>query len=463
MKKSQGSQYILIIILLLAVFLLLPTSILAAGDLVGTADYGNISDNQLQAYDIEDQISAIKAKLDDPTLIKTVDKAATEATLLALEKEYKRLTELINKENQKWTWEKFIDNLAKYSKIATDTAYKAGLKYFLNTLAVDTATYLATGDQGQGPMFETRPLNKILTDAADGAAGAFLETLGKDGPLKFNLCKPNLDVMVKINLGLQKTQRPTKPSCTFSEMTKNWDTALKDKDFLPKFQDMFNPWSNDLGIALTLQTGLESEISNKVSQAVTGNITNQGIKPVTDPITGNVKTPVSVVRQYAIDPITKGTVLESTYTGSAVADAIDIFINTLAGKLLDKWLKKGIVTNFPERMSSLTDINAQNPTEGVTGAENRFRSLTEPSFKVRGDYEILGELVTCPNPNKAGPTNCVIDEKFRQAIEKRLTVKQAMDQGYLSANGVFGFTSDGLEPAYNEGYPYRSMLILRKF
>ncbi|MDP2708899.1 MAG: hypothetical protein Q8O93_02510, partial [bacterium] len=47
--------------------------------------------------------------------------------------------------------------------------------------------------------------------------------------------------------------------------------------------------------------------------------------------------------------------------------------------------------------------------------------------------------------------------------EKRLTVKQAMDQGYLSANGVFGFTSDGLEPAYNEGYPYRSMLILRKF
>src|SRR3989344_6717897 len=90
-------------------------------------------------------------------------------------------------------------------------------------------------------------------------------------------------------------------------------------------------------------------------------------------------------------------------------------------------------------------------------------SLVEPSFRVRADYDILAELASCPDPNKAGPTDCVIDEKFRQAIEKKLTVKQALEQGYLNANGIFGFTADGLEPKFNEGYPYRSMLILRKY
>ncbi|PIV51971.1 hypothetical protein COS18_01190, partial [Candidatus Falkowbacteria bacterium CG02_land_8_20_14_3_00_36_14] len=59
---------------------------------------------------------------------------------------------------------------------------------------------------------------------------------------------------------------------------------------------------------------------------------------------------------------------------------------------------------------------------------------------------------------------CVINDSFSTAITEKMTVGQAMKQGYLNPNGIFGFISaDGLEPRYNEGYPYRSMLILRKF
>ena len=70
----------------------------------------------------------------------------------------------------------------------------------------------------------------------------------------------------------------------------------------------------------------------------------------------------------------------------------------------------------------------------------------------------------CPDPNKAGPTNCVIEDKFRQAIENKVTVGDAIEQGHLNVNGIFGFNSDGLEPSYKDtNYPYRSMIILRKF
>ncbi|MEK7068064.1 MAG: cohesin domain-containing protein, partial [Patescibacteria group bacterium] len=104
---------------------------------------------------------------------------------------------------------------------------------------------------------------------------------------------------------------------------------------------------------------------------------------------------------------------------------------------------------------------------GISGAKERFKKIIQPNFSVRGDYNILAELTTCPNPNKAGPTNCVITENFRQAVANNMTVGEAMKQGYLNANGIFGFISSNSdkEPSYEEmkGYPYRSMIILRKF
>ncbi|MFA6307146.1 MAG: hypothetical protein WCV70_04075 [Patescibacteria group bacterium] len=386
------------------------------------------------------------------TSIKTSDsgtKKAEEKT--ALERASDQITDWA-KTAQKWAEE-----------YGAAIAFKAAVKNFLNNLAYDTATYLATGDWGQQPMFETRNFGTVVKDAADNAAGTFLEQWGKSGAIKFNVCQPNLNVQVKIGLGLQKTQRPTKPACTFTEMTKNWDTALKDKNFLPKFQDMFNPWSNDLGIALTLQTGMETEINKQANLALEEAKKNQGIKDVVDPISKFIKTPGLTVTQQMGSVFYDANKKELTYTGDITADAIDIFVNTLIGRLMDQWLKKGLVTTFPGTYGNLADINAQNQAEGAAGAANRMKSLIEPSFKVRGDYDILAELASCPDPNKAGPTNCVIDEKFREAIEKRLTVGQALEQGYLNANGIFGFNSDGLEPKFNEGYPYRSMLILRKF
>jgi len=365
------------------------------------------------------------------------------------------------------TWLEQKDLMEYYEalKEGFGASFKKMLAVFLNTIAQETAVYLASGDKGQKPMFITEGWGDYLANTADKAAGYFIEDLGKAGIFgtKFNLCEPDLGVKLQITYGLVKWQKPAAPKCTFSKMKQNWEKSLKDPDFLKNFQAMFEPGESDLGIALTLQTKLSEEMQKKANEAELMRKTNQGIKDVTDPISGYIKTPASAVARRMGIALEESTTKEKTYTGT-VADAIDIFFNTLIGKLFDEWFKKGLVTNFDKYEGwSYDDYESQAYSQGIAGAKERFRSLVEPEFGVRGDYNVLSELTSCPDPTKAGPTNCVITDNFRQAIINRLTAGEAMKQGYLNSSGVFGFTADGLEPPYNEGYPYRSMIILRKF
>jgi hypothetical protein len=372
---------------------------------------------------------------------------------------------------KKWM-KNFLMWTSKWKKEdAFSLAFKEALGNFLNQLAYDTANYLAAGDKGQSPMFYTDSLGDYLKNAADNAAGKFLEELGRKGAFgaKFNLCEPDLNVKVKIGLGMAKKYRPRKPACTFSEMKKNWENELKRRDFLNRFQDMFNPWSNDLGVALSLQSGISETVSRKENISLQEFLKNSGFKDVAEDISGAISTPGVLVKEQAKKVIEGSTDKERVFTGNIVADAIDVFYSTLVGRLMESWLKKGLVTHFPDYSYKGDWGGFRNYEAGSSGgggmsaAKERFRSLIEPQFGVRGDYNILSELTTCSDPTKAGPTNCVITDNFRQAINEKKTVIKAIEEGYLNPDGVFGFTVDGFEPSYMEGYPYRSMIILRKF
>src|SRR5262249_55308360 len=52
-----------------------------------------------------------------------------------------------------------------------------------------------------------------------------------------------------------------------------------------------------------------------------------------------------------------------------------------------------------------------------------------------------------------------IDQRFAQAIDQKLSIKQALDGGFLDPDRTFGFTSKGEEPA--NGYSYQTILYLR--
>lgn len=346
---------------------------------------------------------------------------------------------------------------------AWSNLYQKTLSQALKTIAYDTATWLGSGGKGQKPMFITEGWSEYLSKVSDNAAGTFLENLGKNWDV--NLCRPDTLVRAKITFGLLRQFKPSPPACTFSKMKENWEKELRNPNFLTNFQDMFSAGGNDLGIALSLQSRALEKVMKEENAALSEIIAKKGWLDIRN-IAGLSETPPGEAEQKRRDIDYTFAQNFAHYTGNALVDASNIFLNQLAITLINEKLRKlgGQPTIGPYDWSRLINPTAGPTSGGIAGAKEQLRKIIQPNFTVRGDYNVLSELTQCPNPNKAGPTNCVIDDKFSQAIQKKLTVGEALKDGYLKANGVFGFTASiGLEPNYLEGYPYRSMIILRKF
>ncbi len=290
------------------------------------------------------------------------------------------------------------------------------------------------------------------------------------GSILQNICKPDLQVQMRITAGLQKGSTFSSPRCTLSKIIDNWEDEINDPNFLNKFQANFNPWENDLGIALTVHTNVltDKELEKKLKEL--GRLESSGVSPVTDIITGSVVTPGKFVVELFGGTIKDSTGAEKTTTGSIVADAVDIFAQSLAGNLLEQWFKKGIASlqgSGSSGSSSGATAGLYNPSSssfggGIKGAEIRFAKLGKSQTKAGGPYELLRELTVCRDEENPGPNDCIITESFREAIEREFTIKEAIDEGLLDDSITLGFSADGFEPNYKEGYPYRSLIVLRK-
>ncbi len=372
--------------------------------------------------------------------------------------------------------EKAWDILKTAYKKAGSAAFGSAVQKALNTMAYDTATYLASGDEGQKPMWYGEGFGAFLENVGDNAAGHFIEDIGKSGKwgAKFNLCEPSLDVKLKIGLGLVNQKRPDEPECTFSKMVDNWKTeadrlkSMSEDDYLAKVQNMFEPTGSDLSASLQLQTGLlEKEAEEKLSMKLEreeseGWINKRNIADIAESIPGVAKLEAWSQKEGVVNNLAQ-------YTGDALIDAANIFLNQYAITLLNKKLRdlgrsstEGATS--PYDWNNLSSKDAVFSSGGIAKVKENLREIVEPKFfYTQSSYDVLADLSSCPDRNNAGPTNCVIDNKFKNAIINKMTVKNAIEQGYLDPNKIVGFNSDGFEPKYDEGYPYRSLIILRKF
>ena len=368
-----------------------------------------------------------------------------------------------------WVWEKMQVVYEAVKEKLGAKAFSSAVNSALKKIAFDTATWLGSGGKGQKPMFITEGWDTYLGNIADEAVGEYIENLGKEGVFgrQFNLCEPDLSVKVSIGLGLVEYQRPSKPACTFSQMRKNWSQALEDPHFLNNIQDMFNPTSNDLGIALSLnqkmiETKKEETEFNKLKRLET-----KGWLNVENLISGDQTSPPGMIEET----FTAAYRLPYEYLGydygEAFVNASNVFLNqyflTLVKTKLSEIGKKRYTSPYSGSYGALTNPDASPSAGGISATKDSIKKIIQPDFTVNSDYDILHKLTSCPDPTKAGPTDCVINDKFSQAIQNKLTVAQAMEQGYLNPNGLIGFNKDGLEPSYNQDYPYRSLIILRKY
>jgi len=308
---------------------------------------------------------------------------------------------------------------------------------------------------------------KKAASSTDTTANAYLSS--------FNVCQPSsVEAKLKISLGLVEQQRPGSPNCTASEMISDWGDAGLDAidwarrledysqdDFINDFSGIFDPTANDLGIALIANTDMIANKAGKQNDAELKLATNKGWKDLTDAAGKLVGIPGDAERKVDFTTQTFGEGM-LTMTEDLSVDALNIFLNqaslvafnNLMGKLGEKVSKDS---------SQVTNIEATGNDTGdkIEYGEGSLKysisRILKPSFSTHSDYDILTSLSVCSDPKNPGPTDCVVDSRFVQAVSEKKTVIEAIQEGYI--NGDWQLAVETKDNAYS----LRNVSILRKY
>lgn len=247
------------------------------------------------------------------------------------------------------------------------------------------------------------------------------------------------------------------PLSSILKTTKNSEARLHEAS------KMFNPEASEFGQFLIATSSARQAAEDKKNETKLEKLVSGPFDNLKTAISGAIKTPANIIGAQAENMVSDSLKPYLTYTGTAIADAVGVFTNTLAQKLLDKYIfNKGF---NPAATSTGTGFGglSNGSSPGIAAAKFLFSSLAETSYSVGGEVDILSTLASCPDVNDPTPDTCVIDANFQTAISQAMTVRQALDQGLLDGGKIIGFNANGKEPDYVSGYPYRSLLILRKY
>lgn len=313
----------------------------------------------------------------------------------------------------------------------------------------------------------------------------------------FSLCEPrdlttkiNIQLMAEQYLGGTKAQITTK--CSLTDILDNYEelditddierlgekgfgetagdilAGRKDRIFLAELSKSFNPEDTEFGAYVEIiSNAREEEETAKEKEAFKKSQEGELNAPETK-VSEEKKTPAAFVEDTQSVIVSKSIDQYLVQTGSAIADAVGVFTNTLTSKLLDRLVNEGWNPFVSNRGSTSGSGNFfQNlfggSSPGITAAKLLFSDIQKTDYIVGGEVDILSQLASCPDSTDPTPSTCVMDNRLRAAVEQELTVQEALDQGLLEGSKPLGFYGDGSQPEYYNGYPYRSLVILRKY
>lgn len=371
-----------------------------------------------------------------------------------------------------------------------------GASYFMRKLAYDAATALSSGDKGQKPLAITENFGDYIKDTASDSVAEAISGFGTDFGL--DLCQPlDLQLQAKIKIGLDRLYNVTqgnapKPKCTWQELSKNWhgkgDATGSGVDSAEQFYNTLQIEQTDFGITLSLIGKLGRLKVEKEKKAEIESITGRGFKPVTDLISGKVKTPAAVIEEETKaltakhqGELTAGQITGIYGAGSAqiLPMAASVFLNVLTSNLLDKVVKDGL---FPSDGGSKTgsqiagsalDFYGATVINNKKAAEQAFNFfVTAVPVKQQNVFDVVAEFASCST--SPGVHNCVIDSGLRDALSRAekdqpMTLREAIGLGLLhgdwpliSARHELGATNQDIKRCYLEGYCQSNIQKLRK-
>jgi hypothetical protein len=356
-----------------------------------------------------------------------------------------------------------------------------GINYFTQQLAYQAAVALTSACPGQVICWNSQSFDTGFTQAWQGAIGEAIGTLSSQSGLTalgFNLCAPNINLMLKIQLGLMPTGVPA-PACSFGSIVSNWSNlgnSLATGQALGTLKTIFQPGQAPLSVSL----GVFDAISAKQSQAAQSSVMKYlmdasaggGFSSLSDPVSGRIKSPQAVVLQEfqnmknqqnsAIDNTQKATAgsIAKGAVISVVVTATQTFVQTFVANMLNK----GVVA----LMSALQEAQLQpdivlNPDAelqpaGVTGAEQIATETTvTPHPLDSGLLDPILNFSTCPSVGRL-PDNCVLDQQLANAIRiadaTPMTIADALKQDVLHGSWPLISSADTQKDQDTSCYSY---------
>lgn len=366
-----------------------------------------------------------------------------------------------------------------------------GLRNMANQMAqkfaYDLAVFTASGGKGQDSLIFQLGWQDYMSSVASAGMGELIGTLSEHFEVYgFDLCKPSLDVLLGIQLGLLGEMQPPAPRCDWAEIKANWESFANEfddeREFLNHFKLQFKPEQNNLGIYMSLNDKLNlkrsTEIFNKSKEREEG----KGFKAVTSTIGEYISTPPELIIDmtkkvglFSIEVptsnIERANQVVTQIPTQAIQIAVSTFVNTLASRLLQK-IFTGLFPLGDLLFGTESDIfgSGAETIGGAEEADERFSFLNQPNLEfTTTTISPISDFSNCPT-EYANPDNCVIDNRFQQAIISAsngdpLTVADALEQGLLSSYLPLISQDDFRNTdqyCFTEGYCYSNLVKLRK-
>jgi hypothetical protein len=345
--------------------------------------------------------------------------------------------------------------------MAATMAFFNAATFFAQTVAYDTAEWASNGFKGQAPGIFTDPFGEytknLVLDSVGEFMGSFSDLFLK-GAFGFDLCKPpqfpliNLELALNFpQLGLNTIGRPH-TKCAWTDVMQNWDATAQSLSNLDASKHMsanFTVGGNDVSYSVGVMSAFFSKVAEDRYNGVQTRLLGNGYKDVSNFLSGAIETPASAVQRGVENKLIENPAnAQNINTGAILSQAFSIggvqlgiitastFTNVLVSKLLQK-LMKGLFQSSPSAGSHvLPDL--LNPNAAPVATQPLFASaysdLKTPKIISTESQDLLSELSVCPSDART-KWNCAMDESLATGLRQGgLTVRQAIDQGFLNEN-----------------------------
>lgn len=402
----------------------------------------------------------------------------------------------------KWVWDKIEKVYSKVQGIIGAEIVNNTVSMFMNTLAYDISTELATGGTGGKPLFRTKTVRQYLAKAQEAALGEFLGELTdkKFADLGINLCDPSLGVKLTLTLSLIDAEAPPKPKCDWREVQKNWQdfdenlaNDLVKLQLDPRsgatstraFFQSFTLANSDFGAFQKLQEEASKKKAEEKEAKQISLAECQGFLDKGTTVTGEVKTNCATIMKMSFvewdaavaisqNQIAAQKEAATQSLGTIIKNSAKLFYNNFAAKLMKTWIKKGMWSLFGDDDGGLAKVR-ENLLDQLRGGgdirqprgQDIFKDFKQIEITKLDEYNFLEEFIVCPDiKDFRHPDNCVLSPELGQAIISKKTVKEAIDEGVINGNILLvspdDLVRDGNDDCYIDALCYSNLVKLRK-